>query len=480
MKRARRLLVAATLACSVVAGAPTAEALSIAQHPLPQRCGNVKCTPAPASAIVATGTNRVLVSGVEGGTVYSEVLLGSKPTTTPGPAGKPAYKLARGLDGNPWALGRVGPDAAVLDVTPHGLATYYAYPSPAVQTLSLATGFGAAWVVTNSGVDRIGVNGGLTHLVLPGILPLHERARQIVVGPTESMWYTGYDGAIGQISSAGQIVEHSSEAQPLDPFRANPQPSGLAEGPDGAVWYTDTNHARIGRIAPSGDVREFQIPNHGRPSSPGPVPTSIVAGPEGQFMYFTDAGDNAIGRVAMSGEISEFPIPGTAAVGPDEITTLGSELVFDESASAAIGTVNPTAMPGEAPVGAPPATSAIMMSLKSQLSGAVAVATPALARSRHAFSLVFRPLEAGVVELTWTLEPHGASHQSRKPVVVATATATFDLPEPRAISVRVTPAGTQLLKWSAHRPRVRLAVQLAFSGYSAGRIVVSTHQRVAR
>jgi hypothetical protein len=201
-------------------------------------------------------------------------------------------------------------------------------------------------------------------------------------------------------------------------------------------------------------------------------------------MYFTDSGDNAIGRVSMSGEVTEFPIPGIAAVGPDEIIALGNELVFDELSTAALGTVNPTATPGEAPLATPPAMSAIAASLTAQLKSAEALAKTTFRSSRRRFSLTFMPPEAGSVAFTWTAEPHVALHKATKrvvrPVVVATGKETFDLPEPRMMSVQLTPAGVRLLKRSPRRARLKLTVQLAFSGLTAGPIEFSTHQQVVR
>jgi virginiamycin B lyase len=477
------ITVAGTL-CLVVLRVPAAGAMSLTQHPF--RCGASGCTASAATTLVAGPAGRVLVSGAEGNAhVYSEVTLGSSATITPGPAGSPAYRLALGPDGNPWALSHLGPNAAVLDVSPRGPVTQHVYPSLEVQPLALAAGLGAAWVVTNRGVDRIGADGQLTPLTLPGTFPLHERAREIVAGPSESMWFTDYDGAIGQITAAGSVFEYSSEPEPLDAVRANPQPTGIAAGPDGAIWYTDANHARIGRIAPSGAVQEFQIPNHSPPYAlaNGPIPEGIAAGPEGAYMYFTDPGDNSIGRVSMSGEVTEYPIPSVAAVGPSEITALGSELVFDEANVAALGSIDPAASPGEAPLVTPPTTSTIAASLRSQLTAAIALANTTFLRSRHGFAMAFTPPEAGTVVMTWTAEPPRAPHPRTRPaaaVVVATGRATFDLPEARPIGVTVTAAGARLLRRSKRRARPRLTAQATFSGYWAGPIEVSARQQLAR
>lgn len=465
--------------------APPAAAVAVMQHPLPKyQCGSHRCAASAAFAIMAAGGGRVLASGVAAGAdVYAEVALGPNVTITPGPAGSPARRIVRGPDGNPWVLAQLGMQAAVLDVTAGGLVTEYAYPSPEAQPVALATGFGAMWLANGDGVDRIGASGRLTRFVLPGMLPL-DLAREIVAGPGESMWFTDHDGAIGQITAAGRVIEHSSEPQPLDPLRANPQPAGIAEGPDGAIWYTDANHARIGHMTVAGAVEEFQIPQHSPPYAPGanvPFPEAIVAGPEGRYMYFTDPGDNAIGRVSMSGEVTEYPIPSLAPVGPRDITALGSELVFDETDIAVLGTVDPLSSPGAAPLSTPPATSRIAASLRTQLTSAIALAKAGVKRPGHAFAVPFTSLEAGTVRLSWIAERPAASSGRKRTALsirVAAGEETFDLAGTKTMSVKISSAGQRLLKRPARRsPRIRLRASATFTGYWAGPIEVSVRQQ---
>src|SRR5260370_1150459 len=37
-------------------------------------------------------------------------------------------------------------------------------------------------------------------------------------------------------------------------------PGGITAGPDGALWFTELNGNRIGRITPAGQLREFPLP----------------------------------------------------------------------------------------------------------------------------------------------------------------------------------------------------------------------------
>src|SRR5919204_3556093 len=68
--------------------------------------------------------------------------------------------------------------------------------------------------------------------------------------------------------------------------------------------------------APSVSVTEFPLPH------PESRPYSIVAGPDGN-LWFTESQGNAIGRITPSGDIHEFPLP-TPDSGPYGIT-VGSD-----------------------------------------------------------------------------------------------------------------------------------------------------------
>jgi streptogramin lyase len=330
----------------------------------------------------------------------------------------------------------------------------------------MAYGLGATWVAHGAGVDRIGPSGELTSYELPN--PLAAGVRQIVSGPNDSMWFTIMgDGAIGQLAASGEVAEHSSEPGPINLLRSVPTPDGIAAGPDGALWYTDTDHECIGRITPDGEVREFQIPNHspGPFSSGRPMPEAIVAGPEGKYVYFTDPADDAIGRVSMTGEVTEYPIPGDTPVQPDGIAAVGNQLVVTE-AGPTLGIVNPTELPGEAPLSTPPAIEVLAASLREQIVSAAAVASAALRHDRHSFPLTLRALEPGTLTLEWFAEQSARGHRAASPVLVAKGEAGFGLAEAQSITVKLTAAGVQLLKRPTRRHAARHLAQASFTLHS--------------
>jgi hypothetical protein len=68
------------------------------------------------------------------------------------------------------------------------------------------------------------------------------------------------------------------------------EPSGIAPGPDGALWFTQTSSHSIGRMTTSGEFTEYPIP------TPFAQPDTIVAGPDGA-LWFTEFFGNKIGRI---------------------------------------------------------------------------------------------------------------------------------------------------------------------------------------
>jgi virginiamycin B lyase len=115
------------------------------------------------------------------------------------------------------------------------------------------------------------------------------------------------------------------------------QPFGIAGGPDGALWFTEQNANKIGRITTAGAITEFPIPTQFA------APFEIVAGSDGA-LWFTEAGANNIGRITTSGTITEYPLPANTA--PDGIASGPDGAIwFTERGPEQIGRIDP-ANPG--------------------------------------------------------------------------------------------------------------------------------------
>jgi streptogramin lyase len=125
--------------------------------------------------------------------------------------------------------------------------------------------------------------------------------------------------------------------------------SGIAPGPDGNVWFTESEADKIARISPTGAVTEFPLPD------PESGPTDIVMGPDGN-LWFTEHGSGkrerkgeTIGRITPSGAVTEFTTRNKES-GPEDIT-LGPDgnLWFTESQRNRIGRITPSGEVAEFP-----------------------------------------------------------------------------------------------------------------------------------
>src|SRR5437016_2052973 len=67
-------------------------------------------------------------------------------------------------------------------------------------------------------------------------------------------------------------------------------PFGITLGPDGALWFTELDTNKIGRITMAGSVTEYALPT----ANSGPY--KITAGPDGA-LWFTEGAANKIGRI---------------------------------------------------------------------------------------------------------------------------------------------------------------------------------------
>jgi streptogramin lyase len=95
--------------------------------------------------------------------------------------------------------------------------------------------------------------------------------------------------------------------------------NGITNGPNGNLWFTESNSSLIGQITPSGVVTEFA------PALSG-SPLGITTGPD-QNLWFSEGGGVRVGRLTTGGSLTEFDAllantggaesPATATVGPD-------------------------------------------------------------------------------------------------------------------------------------------------------------------
>lgn len=120
-----------------------------------------------------------------------------------------------------------------------------------------------------------------------------------IAASSGALWFTGFDSnEIGRVATDGTVTNHFPTPT------AGSQPSGIALGPDGALWFTETSASanKIGRMTTGGLITEFTIP------TPSSDPSDIVAGPDGN-LWFTEFNGNKIGRIAAGSGAVVVPPP---------------------------------------------------------------------------------------------------------------------------------------------------------------------------
>jgi streptogramin lyase len=152
----------------------------------------------------------------------------------------------------------------------------------------------------------------------------------ITAGPGGDMWFTETYGAIGKISTGGQVTEFdgSAHAGLLSPAS---HPIGIAQGSDGNLWFTEWGNNRIGKITAGGQLAiQYQL-------AAGTGPTQIVAGPDGNLWFTEDTADR-IGKLTTGGALTEYSL--TAGSSPEGITVgPDGNLWFAESSGGRIAKI---------------------------------------------------------------------------------------------------------------------------------------------
>ena len=129
----------------------------------------------------------------------------------------------------------------------------------------------------------------------------------MVVAPDGTLWFSERNVAkLGRAIPGGIVTELSLPA-------VLSQPTAITVGPDGNVWYTDPGANVIGRV----DLETLKITQFPIPSAPGGLPNHITSGSDGNLWY-TATRANKAGRVTMLGVITEFDLPGVE--GPGALT----------------------------------------------------------------------------------------------------------------------------------------------------------------
>jgi len=173
--------------------------------------------------------------------------------------------------------------------------------------------------------------------------PIGADCSNLTIGPDESVWVADY--------ASNQVVEVSGTTGEVIARYNLRLPIGIATlGED--IYVSEDEPGVVAQIAPSGEVTEYTLPE-------GRILEWMTAGPD-DAVWFGETigagGVSAIGRLTPSGELREAPVPGGGGIGG--IAATNDAIYFTEGSGPEAGVMripaNSTGGGGEAPtVGMP-------------------------------------------------------------------------------------------------------------------------------
>jgi virginiamycin B lyase len=210
-----------------------------------------------------------------------------------------AEEITVGPEGDVWFT-EAGVNA-IGRITPEGLITQFLIATPDSGPDQITSGPDGDLWFTQQGADEIGSippDGTIRELPVP------TPSVGIAVGAEGDIWFTERSlgpGTIGRLTPSGDLREFQTS-------RAYSAPASLAAGAEGDIWFTDVppGKPKIGRITPAGAVVQFPLP-------PLQSASDITAGPGGEIWFTIMASSTteaAIGHISFTGAITETHVSG--------------------------------------------------------------------------------------------------------------------------------------------------------------------------
>lgn len=118
----------------------------------------------------------------------------------------------------------------------------------------------------------------------------HPNIQDLIVGPDKALWFCDFDptvNKIGRITTSGQITEFTTGLPPKAGVLR------MTVGPDGAIWFTESNYHSIGRITTAGVITQVQLP-----AAYNAAPAGIALGSD-HNLWITVPGYSAVVRMTL-------------------------------------------------------------------------------------------------------------------------------------------------------------------------------------
>jgi streptogramin lyase len=309
------LVLALSLACflGVAAGAGAAMPGGATNFKVPA-CGDL--APAAAEGVLVPLCAGQTIGGL--GTLLPSGELLKRPL--PGGAGGP---FAAGPAGEIWAGTGSGGTTLGIDriaadgtVTTFALRTAQEYDTLQIDGL-VPDGPGSAWIAIGElapepyfyPFDSLG--GELVHIAADGTVtrfPVPEgvEPQALVRGPDGNLWFAGESGRFATEHTSYLGKGYVGRMTPQGEFALFPTaieesaPGGIAVGPDGRLWFTETSN-RVNEVGTIGTDGVF-----GPSLQAGYLDGPIAFGPEGNVWLSVLGG---VARITPKGQHTVFPLP---------------------------------------------------------------------------------------------------------------------------------------------------------------------------
>ncbi len=192
--------------------------------------------------------------------------------------------------------------------------------------------------------------------VAPSIDPMGITSVQSASGT--SVYFTEYSAdEIGELSlpPGASVSTTGSSMTSFGIPTPNSEPEGIAVGPGGNVYFTESATGKIGELNITTHlVTEFPIPTLSGISPASISPLEIVDGPPSTSgLYFTEAGNDEIGELSMANEAAPTPIPADETITTPDGSTYSATTPIPAGMLLPAGTITQFTTPTQnsAPVG---------------------------------------------------------------------------------------------------------------------------------
>ena len=227
--------------------------------------------------------------------------------------------IVSGPGGDMWFAATTGHE--IVSVTQSGVFTEYPIPQAPDGGITVGSD-GALWITEGSAnrIGRLSPDGHYSDYAIP---TLQSDPQAIAAEPDGNIWFTeNAVDKVGRIPKSRNITEFSLGGTEPTTYYLGEALLGVTGGPDGNVWVAIGSPSAIAKVSAGGAVSRY--------SGLRGDPFAITAGPDGNIWFAEGNGNPAIGRITPSGTIKEYPIPedGIPTAYPLLITSAGGKLWF--------------------------------------------------------------------------------------------------------------------------------------------------------